>query len=157
MIMPVERLKDFLDSNSVRYITIRHSPAFTAQEIAASAHIKGRELAKTVMVKIDGKLAMAVIPAQRMLDLEKLSDATGGAKVEIAVEEEFIEAFPGCELGAMPPFGNIYGIDVFVALELTEDEEIAFNAGSHSELVQLSYADFESLAMPKVAPLSRPE
>ena len=155
--MPVERLKDFLDSNSVRYITIRHSPAFTAQEIAASAHIKGRELAKTVMVKIDGKLAMAVIPAQRMLDLEKLSDATGGAKVEIAVEEEFIEAFPGCELGAMPPFGNIYGIDVFVALELTEDEEIAFNAGSHSELVQLSYADFESLAMPKVAPLSRPE
>ncbi len=155
--MPVERLREFLDSNGVRYITIRHSPAFTAQEIAASAHIKGRELAKTVMVKIDGKLAMAVIPAQRMLDLDKLSDATGGAKVEIAVEEEFIEAFPGCELGAMPPFGNIYGIDVFVALELTEDEEIAFNAGSHSELVRLSYADFESLAMPKVAPLSRPE
>ena len=155
--MPVERLRDFLDSNGVRYITIRHSPAFTAQEIAASAHIKGRELAKTVIVKIDSKLAMAVIPAQRMLDLEKLSDAAGGAEVEIAVEDEFVEAFPGCELGAMPPFGNIYGIDVFVALELTEDEEIAFNAGSHSELVRLSYADFESLAMPKVAPLSRPE
>ncbi|MCK5063640.1 MAG: YbaK/EbsC family protein [Candidatus Fermentibacteraceae bacterium] len=155
--MPVERLKDFLDSNGVKYITIRHSPAVTAQEIAASAHIKGRELAKTVIVKIDSKLAMAVIPAQRMLDLEKLSEAAGGAKVEIAVEKEFIEAFPGCELGAMPPFGNIYGIDVFVALELTEDEEIAFNAGSHSELVRLSYADFESLAKPKVAPLSRLE
>lgn len=155
--MPVEKLRNFLDSNDVKYITIRHSPAFTAQEIAASAHIKGRELAKTVMVKIDGKLAMAVIPAQRMLDIEKLSDAAGGAMVEIAVEEEFIEAFPGCELGAMPPFGNIYGIDVFVALELTEDEEIAFNAGSHSELVRLSYTDFESLVMPEVAPLSRVE
>lgn len=155
--MPVERLRDFLDSNGVKYITIRHSPAFTAQEIAASAHIKGRELAKTVMVKIDGKLSMAVIPAQRMLDLEKLSKAAGGAEVEIAVEKEFIEAFPGCELGAMPPFGNIYGIDVFVALELTKDEEIVFNAGSHSELVRLSYVDFESLAMPKVAPLSRSE
>ena len=155
--MPVERLRDFLDSNGVKYITIRHSPAFTAQEIAASAHIKGRELAKTVMVKIDGKLSMAIIPAQRMLDLEKLSKAAGGAEVEIAVEKEFIEAFPGCELGAMPPFGNIYGIDVFVALELTKDEEIVFNAGSHSELVRLSYVDFESLAMPKVAPLSRSE
>lgn len=153
--MPVERLRDFLNSNGVRYITINHSPAFTAQEIAASAHIKGRELAKTVMVKIDGKLAMAVIPAQRMLDLEKLSEAAGGAEVEIAVEKEFSEAFPGCEIGAMPPFGNIYGMDVFVSLELSEDEEIAFNAGSHSELVRLSYADFESLAMPKVALLSQ--
>lgn len=152
--MPVQKLKEFLDANGVKYVTISHSRAFTAQEIAATVHIKGKELAKTVMVKLDGRMAMAVLPASFPLDLNLMRQAAGGAKVELASESEFQELFPGCETGAMPPFGNLYGLDVFVAASLAEDEQIAFNAGSHTELVQLAYKDFERLVEPKVAKLA---
>jgi Ala-tRNA(Pro) deacylase len=149
--MPVSRLKEFLDSNDVRYVTISHSPAYTAQGIAASAHIKGMELAKTVMVKIAGEMAMAVLPAPLKVDFDLLKAAAGTDDVELATEEEFQSMFPGCEVGAMPPFGNLYGMPVFVAESLAEDEEIAFNAGSHTELIKLSYEDYESLVQPKMA------
>lgn len=152
--MPVQKLKQFLDSQHVKYVTIRHSPAFTAQEIASSAHIPGRELAKTVMVKVDGTMAMVVLPASHRVDLELVADATG-ANVELAGEREFEQLFPGCEIGAMPPFGNLYGMPVWVARSLTEDEEIAFNAGSHTELIRLAYRDFERLVSPRVARLTR--
>ncbi len=153
--MPVQKLREFLDENEVRYVTIQHSAAFTAQEIAASAHIPGKELAKTVMVKIDGKMAMAILPASFRVDMEKLKAATGAGTVELASEREFKDMFPACEIGAMPPFGNLYDMDVFAAEVLTEDEEIAFNAGSHTELIRLSYADFERLVKPKITKLSR--
>jgi len=152
--MPVQKLKNFLDDNNVRYVTIRHSPAFTAQEIAASAHIPGKELAKTVMVKIDGKMAMAVLPASFKVDMDKLKTAAGAGTVELASEQEFKDMFPACEIGGMPPFGNLYDMEVFVAEVLAEDEEIAFNAGSHTELIRLSYADFERLVQPKVVKIS---
>jgi len=152
--MPVKKLKEFLDANKIKYVTVTHSPAYTAQQIAASAHIPGRELAKTVMVKIDGKLAMAVLPASFKIDFDLLGKASGAKKVELATEGEFKEMFPGCELGAMPPFGNLYGMDVFVAQSLAEDDEIAFNAGSHTELIKLSYKDFERLVKPRVARIS---
>ena len=152
--MPVQRLKEFLDSEGVKYTTIGHSPAFTAQEIAASAHIPGRELAKTVMVKIDGEPAMLVLPASNRIVLDMLKHAAGADEVEIAREEEFEEWFPGCETGAMPPFGNLYGMRVFVSESLTEDEEIAFNAGSHTELIRLSYRDFQRLVHPTVVAMS---
>jgi Ala-tRNA(Pro) deacylase len=152
--MPVQKLKEFLDANDVKYVTISHSRACTAQEIAAAAHIKGKDLAKTVMVKLDGKIAMAVLPASFALDLNLLRQVAGGAKVELAAESEFEELFPGCETGAMPPFGNLYGMDVFVAKSLIEDEQIAFNAGSLTELIQLPYKDFERLVNPKVARLA---
>ena len=152
--MPVQKLKQFLDDNGVRYVTIQHSPTFTAQEIAASAHIPGKELAKTVMVKIDGKMAMAVLPASFKVDMEKLKVATGAGTVELAGEQEFKDMFPACEIGGMPPFGNLYDMEVFVAEVLAEDEEIAFNAGSHTELIRLSYADFERLVQPKVVKIS---
>jgi len=148
--MPVQKLKEFLDREHVKYVTIRHSQAFTAQEIAASAHIPGKDLAKTVVVRIDGKLAMAVLPASYQVDFELLKEATGARKVELAGEREFKDLFPGCELGAMPPFGNLFSMDVYVARTLTEDEQIAFNAGSHTELIKLAYADFERLVRPKV-------
>ena len=151
--MPVQKLKQFLDSQQVKYVTIKHSPAFTAQEIASSAHVPGRELAKTVMVKIDGKMAMAVLPASHRVDLELLADATGG-NVELAGEKEFENMFPGCEIGAMPPFGNLYDMPVWVATSLTEDEEIAFNAGSHTELIRLTYRDFDRLVSPQVVRVS---
>jgi Ala-tRNA(Pro) deacylase len=152
--MPVKKLKEFLDANKIKYVTVTHSPAYTAQQIAASAHIPGKELAKTVMVKIDGKLAMAVLAASFKIDFDLLEKASGAKKVELATESEFKEMFPGCELGAMPPFGNLYGMDVFVAQSLAEDDEIAFNAGSHTELIKLAYKDFERLVNPRVARIS---
>lgn len=155
--MPVQKLKEFLDSNNVKYVTISHSPAFTAQEIAATAHIPGKELAKTVMVKIDGKMAMAVLPAYNKIDFDRLNEAAGAETVELASEEEFKGLFPNCDVGAMPPFGNLYDMDVFVESHLAEDEEIAFNAGSHTELVRLSYKDFEQLVEPKVTNFSMGE
>ncbi len=148
--MPVQKLKTFLDDHRVKYVTIRHSPAYTAQEIAASAHVKGREMAKTVMIKIDGEMTMAVLPASFQVDLDMLMDAFGAQRVELATEDEFKGRFPECEVGAMPPFGNLYDLDVYVAGELAEDDEIAFNAGSHTELVKLGYADFARLVKPRV-------
>lgn len=152
--MPVKKLKEYLDSHKVKYITISHSPVYTAQQIAASAHIPGKELAKTVMVKIDGRMAMAVLPASYRVDFDLLKEAAGASSVELASEDEFKDLFSDCEIGAMPPFGNLYGMDVFVAASLAEDADIAFNAGSHSELVQLSYKDFERLVEPKVVKFS---
>ena len=148
--MPMRTLAKFLDDNKIRYVRISHSPAYTAQEIAASAHIPGREVAKTVMVKVDDKLHMVVTCASCQVDLAELKRALGARKVELASEDEFRGLFPECELGAMPPFGNLFGRRVFVTEELTEDEDIAFNAGSHTELVRMSYSDFARLVEPKV-------
>ncbi|MDP6119017.1 MAG: YbaK/EbsC family protein [Planctomycetota bacterium] len=150
--MPVKKLKEYLDANTVKYVCIQHSPAITAQEVAASAHISGKEIAKTVIVKVNGELAMAVMPANEFVDLELLRDVSGADKVELATESEFEDRFPGCELGGMPPFGNLYGMQVFVAEHLSEDEQIAFNGGNHSELIQLSYEDFQHLVQPKMIP-----
>ncbi len=152
--MPVKKLKEYLESHKIKYVTISHSAVYTAQEIAASAHIPGKEMAKTVVVRIDGKMAMAVLPASYRVDFELLKEAAGASSVELASEEEFEDLFPDCEIGAMPPFGNLYGMDVFVAASLAEDEDIAFNAGSHSELIRLSYKDFERLVGPKVVEFS---
>ena len=152
--MPVQQLKDFLDGEGVRYVSIEHSPAFTAHEIAESAHIKGKELAKTVIVRIDDKYCMAVLPASFHVHMGHLQDALKANSVALATEDEFADLFSDCELGAMPPFGNLYDMDVYVAEELTEDEEIAFNAGSHTELFRMSYSDFENLVQPKVIHLT---
>ena len=149
--MPVRKLREFLDSNGVKYVTISHSEAFTAQEIAASAHVSGRAYAKTVMLKLDGLMAMAVLPAADGVNLDMIQLVAGAGKAELATEEDFRELFPECELGAMPPFGNLYGMDVLVEQELTSNREITFNAGSHRELVKLAYKDFERLVEPMVA------
>ncbi|MEJ2240364.1 MAG: YbaK/EbsC family protein, partial [Gemmatimonadales bacterium] len=148
--MPVKQLREFLDSKNIKYITISHSPAYTAQAIAASAHVSGKELAKTVMVKLDGKMAMAVLPASYQVDFDLITEAVGAKKVDLASEAEFKDLFPECEVGAMPPFGNLYDMDVFVAARLAEDDEIAFNAGSHTELIKMSFKDFERVVKPKV-------
>jgi Ala-tRNA(Pro) deacylase len=147
--MPASALRELLNVNHVKYVTISHSPAFTAQEVAASAHIPGRELAKTVVVKLDGELAMVVVPAARKVNFESLKRQAGAGIAELAHEEEFRGTFPGCELGAMPPFGNLYGMDVFVDEDLAKNDTIAFNAGSHTELISLPYNDFERLVQPK--------
>ncbi len=148
--MNASKLKNYLDENKIKYRTIQHSVAYTAQEIAARAHIPGKELAKTVMIKIDGKMAMIVVPASHKIDVEEIKDIVESESVRIASEQEFKDKFPDCEVGAMPPFGNLYAMDVFVSATLTEDEEIAFNAGSHSELIKMDFKDFERLVQPKI-------
>ena len=152
--MPVTKLKELLDNKKVKFVSIRHSTAYTAQEIAASAHVKGRNLAKSVVVKLDGNMALAVLPAKYQIDLDKLRGAAKVKQVALAEEQEFVEKFPGCETGAMPPFGNLYDLPVYVDETLTRDEEIAFNACSHTELIQIAYRDFQRLVKPKVARFS---
>ena len=149
--MPVKYLQEFLDSRHVPYMTIAHSPAYSAQVIAASTHTPGKEFAKAVIVKLDGRMAMAVLPACNLINFVHLKELTGASHAELAPEEEFQNLFPECEVGAMPPFGNLYGLEVFADEALTEDREIAFNAGSHRELVRMAYRDFEGLVTPRVA------
>ncbi len=148
--MPVQRLKEILDRNGIRYVLISHSRAYTAAAIAAITHIPGKELAKTVMVDIDGDLAMAVVPASRHVELKKLQTTLGAKHVSLVTEGEFKDRFPDCEVGAMPPFGILYGLPVYVDEVLTHDLEIAFNAGTHRELVKMAYRDFEQLQHPQV-------
>lgn len=152
--MPVKTLTKFLDDNHVRYVTIRHSIAYTAQQIAESAHIPGDQIAKTVMVKLDDRMAMAVLRGTDKVDIDLLRGAAGAKHAELATEAQFQGMFPGVDLGAMPPFGNLYDMAVYVDEGLTRDERIAFNAGTHSELIQLDYADFERLVKPTVANFS---
>lgn len=147
--MPLKKLKEYLDGQKVKYESLAHYETYTSQETAQSAHISGRELAKTVMVIINGRMAMAVLPAHQKIDFALLG-AAAGFTVKLAGEQEFMDIFPDCETGAMPPFGNLYGIEVYVEEGLTRDEKIAFNAGSHIELMKLSYKDFARLVKPKV-------
>jgi Ala-tRNA(Pro) deacylase len=148
--MPAKNLMEFLDANRVKYTTITHSTAYTSQEIAATTHIRGQELAKTVIVKVDGHMAMAVLPAAYQVNLSALRAVVGANNLSLATEAEFKGLFPECETGAMSPFGNIYGMPVFVEESLTRDREIAFNAGTHKELIQLAYEDFAQLVHPKI-------
>lgn len=147
--MPAKKLKEFLDTQKAKYISIQHSPAFTAQEVAASAHVSGLDFAKTVIVKIESRLVMVVLPANRKVVLSDLCEPLGVDKVSLATEEEFRGKFPDCEIGAMPPFGNLYGMEVYVAPSLAEEQEIAFNAGTHTEVIKMAYKDFERLVRPR--------
>ncbi len=152
--MPLSRLRDFLDSHFVKYMVISHSLAYTAQGIATLAHVSGKKLAKTVIVKIDGVLAMAVVPASLHVDLDQLRELTGAQAVEIATEREFTDAFSDCETGAMPPFGNLYDMAVYADESLAENEEITFSAGTHRELVRMSWEDLARLVNPVLADLT---
>lgn len=152
--MPTKKLWAFLNEHRVRYVTLSHSSAYTAQEIAAATHIRGKALAKTVMVTVDGRMTMLVLPAAFKVDLDLLKKAVGASTVNLATEAEFKDLFPDCEIGAMPPFGNLYGLPVLVAESLTESKEIAFNAGTHTEVMILAFADFERLVEPSVLKFS---
>ena len=151
--MTTNRLKAFLDENGIKYWSIRHSPAFTASEVAESAHVAGRDFAKTVIVKIDGAPAMLVLPTTRRLLLHELREMLGTEDVKLATESEIRTLFPDCELGAMPPFGNLYGMPVHVTASLAQKREITFNAGTHTEVIKLNYEDFERLVKPRIIDL----
>ncbi len=148
--MPAAKVREFLDLHLVRYVSLRHSPAFTAAEVAQSAHVSGRDFAKTVIVVIEDEMVMIVLPASRRVLLNDLREMLDTTHLRLATEAEFRDRFPDCELGAMPPFGNLYGMRVYVSSLLAEEKEIAFNAGSHTEIIKMSYADFDRLVKPLV-------
>lgn len=151
--MPANTLKRFLDSRGVKYVCIQHSPAYTASDVAASAHIAGIDFAKTVIVRIDGQMAMVVVPAHRKIALSELRDLLASDKVELASEDEFRDRFPDCEVGAMPPFGNLYDLPVYVDRSFAGHPEIAFNAGTHREVIKMSSDDFAGMVKPIVMDL----
>lgn len=150
------QVQEYLDGQQVRYETMTHPPAYTASQTAGSAHVPGREFAKTVVVRIDGKLAMAVLPATKRLDFDRLRDAAQAERVERLHEWHFDkdERFADCELGAMPPLGRLYGMNVFVDESLTAQPEVVFNGGTHTDLVKMSFGDFQRIVRPKVAPIA---
>jgi Ala-tRNA(Pro) deacylase len=145
-----ERLKKFLDENGVDYATISHSVDFTAQQTAADTHTPGREFAKTVLVEVDGAPALAVLPAHCKVDTDKLKEALGAREVRLSDEAAMGRLCPDCDAGAVPPFGNLYDLPVYLAREMTEDEQITFNGGTHRTAVRMRFQDYERLVRPRV-------
>jgi Ala-tRNA(Pro) deacylase len=152
-----ERLENYLREERVLFEVRHHPRAVTAQEVAASEHVPGKMLAKTVMVLADGEMVMLALPASYQVDVEKVGPALGVQEVRLAQEEEFEGAFPDCEVGAMPPFGNLYDLPVYVEETLAEDETIVFRAGTHTDTMSVTYADFDRLVEPTVANFARRE
>ncbi|MBI2469290.1 MAG: YbaK/EbsC family protein [Candidatus Rokubacteria bacterium] len=147
----VTKLREFLEANKVAHSVHSHPEAYTAQEIAALQHVKGRQLAKVVMVKAGAGLVMLVLPADHRVDFAKLKAVLGAGEARLAQEAEFRELFPGCELGAMPPFGNLYGIPVYADRSLEKDEEIVFSAGTHTQTAKMRFRDYVTLVKPTMA------
>lgn len=147
----LRRLKDHLDREKIPYEILTHRETFTAPELAQTLRVPGKELAKVVILKVETRFVMVVLPANWKADIKRLGEIFHARHVRLATEVEFKELFPDCELGAMPPFGNLYGLEVYVDRSLTDDEEIVFQAGTHHEAVKLRYHDFANLVRPVVA------
>ncbi len=145
-----ERLEAYLRQHKVPYQLQHHTQAFSAQKIAEREHIPGKTVAKSVIVMSDGTLIELVLPASFQVDLQKLQSILGSRETRLAHEAEFVNVFPDCEVGAMPPFGNHYGVAVYVDKHLTEDETIVFPVGTHTDTMSLKYADFERLVHPRI-------
>jgi len=147
------RLKELFDEAKVSYEVYNHPLAYTAQEIAARQHFSGKEMAKVVMIEVDDRLIMGVIPGSQKINLNTVKASLGAKQARLATEDEFISRFPECEVGAMPPFGHLFGLPVFVDPALEKDDVIYFNAGNHVQTVRLKYSDFAQLVRPQVARL----
>ena len=148
-------LKAYLDHEHVHYDVLPHPEAFRAAEIAHTLHTPEKEIAKVVIVKVDVRFVMTVLPASWSVDLHRLRDIFLTHHVQLATENEIKGLFPDCELGAMPPFGNLYGLPVYVDQSLTEDEVIVFQAGTHSDAIRMRYMDFSALVFPMVTEFHR--
>ena len=154
--MPLtDRLRSFLDSHHAEYTLSSHATAFTAREVAAAEHLPTREVAKSVVVFGDGEYYMIVIPANRLLDFREVRLALGLSQVRLAMEDELSKLFADCELGAMPPVGSLYNMPVYLDSALAAEDTIAFNAGTHKEVIHMRTADFRKLVRPLVVPLAR--
>ncbi len=150
------RLKDFLDRFEIGYDVMHHDPAFTAQELAARMHISGFEFTKAVVVKLDGEFALVAVPAPLRINFKELANVAGAKKARLANEQEFQQFFPDCELGAMPPFGNLYQLPTYADIEVTRNENMVINAGTHAEALRLRFSDFNRLARPRVGRFAEP-
>lgn len=148
--MPSQKLKAMLDERNVRYISINHSPAYTARETAASTFIPRREFAKTIIVDLDGEKVMVVLSASRHVNLDALAQVTQASQARLATEDEFKTLFPDCEIGAMPPFGSLYQLRVFVDRMVTEVDDLCFNAGTHEQVLRMDCNDYIEIEKPVV-------
>lgn len=153
--MSLPALEQYLREFRAPFSTLSHGAAYRATEVAARAGVPCRQMAKPVLVHVDGTLAMAVVPADARVDLARLREVTDAGSVRLAGEAEFQDRFPECEPGAMPPFGNLYGMALYVDRQLADDGSVCFNAGSHTDLLRMRYADFERLANPCVADIAQ--
>ncbi len=151
------RLREQLDAADIDYEILHHAADYRARQTAADTHTPPEEFAKTIFVRIDGDYALVVIPATHSLSVRKLCSSVGAGEVELATEEEMRELCPDCDVGAAPPFGNLYGLPVYVSPLLARREKITFNAGNHRDAVRMDYRHFASLVQPRVVPLSRHE
>lgn len=150
-----ERLEQYFRENGVGYEALQHPQAYTMSEVAAALHVSGKQVAKVVMVKADGKPAMLVVASPYRLDFAKARDLLGAKEVVLAREEEFADLFPDCATGAMPPFGNLYGVPVYVDEALAAQKEMVFRVGSHNEAMRLAYQDFARLVQPQVGAFAK--
>lgn len=148
--MITKTLKEYLDTQDIKYTTTNHSPAFTAMEVAQMAHVPGKQMAKVVITRLEQRLTMMVLPANYRINSARMVQAMHTANLRIASEGEFGHMFPDCELGAMPPFGQLYGMHTYVAQSLTEDKYITFSAGTHSEVITMLTKDYLRLVKPKI-------
>lgn len=156
--MPIlAKLREFLEANTVEYSVHSHPQAYTAQEVAALSHVKGHSLAKVVMVKAGEALLMLVLGADQRVDFARLQGALGLREARLATEAEFRDLFPGCETGAMPPFGNLYGVPVYADRSLEKNEHIVFNAGTHTLTAKITFRDFVNLVKPVMADFAVPQ
>jgi Ala-tRNA(Pro) deacylase len=149
-----EQLEQYLREHQVEYQIQHHPQVYTAQNIAECEHISGKKVAKSVVVIADGREMLLVLPATCRVDLDKVRACAGARDVRLAREEEFRNSFPNCEVGAMPPFGNLYNLPVCVEQSLATQETIVFPCGTHTETMSLKYADFERMVQPTVADLA---
>lgn len=148
--MPSQKLQEYLNQNQVKYTSIAHPIAYSTREISHLCHVPEHQLAKTVMLNVGHKMVMVVLPARYILDFDMLKKSLHENEVSLASESDFNKVFADCELGAMPPFGNLYNIDVYVEKSLANNREIVFNAGTHTEVIKLQYSDFVKLVNPKI-------
>jgi Ala-tRNA(Pro) deacylase len=154
MVAISHRLTALLEENGVAYEVLHHTPEFTAQETAAHTHTPGREFAKVVIVQADGRFAMLVLPAHHRVDYRKVNTALGATEVSIATEEQTRDLFPDCEVGAEPPLGRLYDLPVWMSDAMKGDRHITFNAGTHEDVIRISFEDFTRLAVPWFADFS---
>jgi len=144
------RLRNLLEQNGIAFEVMPHDPAFSAQQLAARMHVRGKEFVKAVVVKVDGRYAIAAVPAHRLVDEKALARLAGASRCELATEAEFRSLFPECELGAMPPVGRLYDLPTYVDEEVTRDEMVVANAGTHAEAIRLRYLDLARVVEPTV-------
>ncbi|MGD0462239.1 MAG: YbaK/EbsC family protein [Tepidisphaeraceae bacterium] len=148
--MATRRIREFLIGNKIPYSSINHTCAYTAQEVAESSHVPGRCMAKVVVVWLDGKLAIVVVPATKVVDLAKLRRETGTLDARLAEEADFRDRFSDCQVGTVPPFGNLFGLETFLDRQMTNGEQFAFNAGTHRDIIVIQYSDYSRLVKPRI-------